>query len=418
MYKKTQSGFTIVELSVVLIISLIVSYLYFVAEVEKNRDGDAINLGQNMLTAANSVNSTLGEYYGNFVGATAGVQLQITPSNGLPLVTIADPSKPTVTELKQLGFFPSNFSTKATNGGNIVVQVNKVPAGCTAPSCNIEAVVCIDKPIVKANNPAIVDAARLGLAIKAIGSDGGGSTIENPNQIAGLGGSWSVPNNVVAPNNRAGVLCARAGYGSSAFAAFFRIDGTHSMRADANIGGNSLINTKQLVTSLKAVDDACTDPGAISGGIVNGIEIAMVCRANKWKPQGGNYANAGDTCSPDGITATSLTTNEQLICKNGRYIKLVNVIAKNIEVSRLNVTDGQTVTKPTCDVGGTPDYTLVLNRTAVDVTVAPPYQSQYITTTDNGASWGIVLRLRSDTGSETSGNNYSLSALMKLECKY
>lgn len=122
--------------------------------------------------------------------------------------------------------------------------------------------------------------------------------------------------------------------------------------------------------------------------------------------------------TPEGGIATSLITDEQLVCKNGRYVKLVNLIAKNIEVGRLNVVDGQSVTKPICDVGGLPDYSLIMNKLSVDVTVLPPFQSQYLTTVDNGGSWNVVLKLRSDTGSEVSGNSYSLSAVMKLECKY
>lgn len=416
---KTQKGFGLIETSFALLLILAVAMQVFSQQLEDARDLTAINQGKGVVVVTNGLNASLGEFYGNWVASAPGSPMQITLSDGVTVVTIADPSKPTIAELKQLGYLPPNFSNVASNGGNYVVSVSKVPAACVAPACNLEALVCLDKPIRKMGNAGAIDTPRLGLAVKNMGPDAGGSVQENPNVISGLSGAWTVPNNLVAPANQTGILCMRAGYGSSAWAAFFRVDGSRWMRADANMGGNSVVNAKQLVTLLKTVNDICIDPGAISGGRdASGSEVTMVCRAGRWKVQTGVNGRPGDPCTPEGGIATSLTTDEQLVCKNGLYVKLVNLIAKNIEVGRLNVVDGQSVTKPSCDVGGLPDYSLTMNKLSVDVTVAPPHQSQYITTTDNGSSWNVLLRLRDDTGNEVSGNSYNLSAVMKLECKY
>lgn len=137
------------------------------------------------------MNASLGEFYGNWVASTPGSPMQITLSDGVTVVTIADSSKPTIAELKQLGYLPPNFSSLTTNGGNYVVSVSKVPAACVAPSCNLEALICIDKPIRMMGNTGVIDTPRLGLAVKNMGPDAGGSVQENPSVISGLGGAWT-----------------------------------------------------------------------------------------------------------------------------------------------------------------------------------------------------------------------------------
>lgn len=413
-----QRGFGLIETSLAILLIMSIAIQAFSRQMEEARDLAVINQGKSVASIAANLNNTLGEFYGAWVGSLPGVSMPITLSDGT-IVDIADPAKPTIAELTKLGYFPKNFQSTAFNGGGYSILVNKVPENCVTPSCNLEAFVCLEKPIRKAGNVGHIDFSRLGLAVKTMGPDAGGSMPEHPDVISGLGGKWVIPNNVSSPANQAGILCMRAGYGSSAWAAFFRIDGSRWMKADANMGGNSVVNAKQLVTILKAIDQPCDAPGAIAGGKdSSGSEVSMICRAGKWKVQTGNMGNPGDPCSPDGSRATSNATGEDLVCKKGRYVRLVNLIPQNIQVGRINVVDGQNVPKPSCDVGGLPDYLLTINKVAVDVTVAPPYQAQYVTTIDNGASWTVVLRVRTDTGSERSGNVYSLSAIMNLECKY
>ena len=416
---KKDKGFALLETLLALALLMAVSLQLFSQQLEDGLDLTAVNQGKAMATAASSLNSTLGQYYGAWLNATPGTPMTVTLADGVTTATVADPSHPTILELSKLGFFPSNFSSTAYNNANYVVSITKVPAGCVTPNCNLDAYICLDKPILTSGDVGKLDGARLGLAVKTVGPDAGGSSLLNPMTISGLGGKWSIPNTIVSPPNQAGIMCVRAGFGSSAWAAFFRVDGTRWMTADANMGGNSVVNAKQLVTILKNEDDVCTDPGAISGGKdASGSEVSMICRAGKWKTQNGITANPGDACSPDGIRATSIAGGIELVCKNGKYVQLISLISKNVEVSRLLVADGQTVTKPACDVGGVPDYTAIINKLSVDVALNPPMQSQYITTVDNGNSWSVVLRLRANDGSEVSGNSYNLSAVMHLECKY
>jgi hypothetical protein len=92
-------------------------------------------------------------------------------------------------------------------------------------------------------------------------------------------------------------------------------------------------------------------------------------------------------------------------------------MAQNILKSRVTVKDLDVVAKPTCDTGFSPDRLITLTQIATDVSVAPPKQGMYATTIDQGASWQVIIRLRTDTGTESSGNVYNVTAVMNLECK-
>jgi type II secretory pathway pseudopilin PulG len=412
-----QRGFGLIETLFAIILIMAITMSVFSQQLSEARDDSVKATGKGLTSVAYSLNDVLGEFYGKWISATPGSPLTFTLSDGTTEISIADSSRPTIAELLPTGYFPQNFTGTAGNGGKYVFSIKKVPAGCVSPSCNLEALVCIDRPILKDGGVG-VDSPRLGLAVTAIGQDGGAATIDSPAQISGKNGSWSAANDVVSPSNRAGILCMRAGYASSAWSAFFRIDGTRWMRADANMGGNSIVNAKQLVTILKPLDSACTDPGAIAAGRdTKNSEVSMVCRNGKWSANTGVTGIAGEPCTPEGSDATVISTGEKLFCKHGIYVRMQSLLGTQI-VQKVNVIDGQRVPKPACDAGGLPDYTLVMNKATVDVTKIPPYQSSYVSTQDAGSDWLVIIRVRNDSSGELSGNTYAMSALMVLECKY
>lgn len=192
-----------------------------------------------------------------------------------------------------------------------------------------------------------------------------------------------------------------------------------------NTSGDGLVICNNLVWEI--VGNVVT--GITAGGAcavnnafgTNATGLAFVCNGAFWTSLS-NYANLRDVCAPTGRTATSSATNEQLVCRNGQYIKLASLLAKNVQVgSHLVVQDGTIVPKPACDLGGTANYTLTMTQSAVDVSTAPPYQMTYVTAQNNGASWTILMRLKrsaADGGGEASANAYGLTAVMTLECTY
>lgn len=418
---RRQRGFALIQVALALaLFSAAVTYeMYRQYQLRLDRESEVV--GQGIGKLRNVLEFALVRDADKYMSAADGSGVNITINKGTPsesIVGIANWNSPSIAEIANLnvGLAPG-FNAKAPNGGNYRISFTKSPAGCAPANCNLEGLVWVDKAIMGEGNAS--DSARAGIALRAIGIDGARSTVTTPGTFTGWRGGWSVPN----PTGVPGIIAGRFGYGSSSWAAFFRLDGSRALSGDADFGGNSLKNAKQLLTVAKTVGDACSDLGALAGGVVAGKGTAMVCKDNTWQPAGGKTAIAGSGCAPEGTIATSQSSDESLVCKKGndgvlRYVRLVNLIAKNVEVSRLNVVDGQVVIKPICDAGGVPDYSFNMNRTTVDVSVSPPKQAQYVTTVDNGASWSVVLRLRADNGAEASGNAYSLSALMHLECKY
>ena len=96
----------------------------------------------------------------------------------------------------------------------------------------------------------------------------------------------------------------------------------------------------------------------------------------------------------------------------------MNLIAKSVEVSRQLIVDGNTITKPACDTGGTASYSFQMTQTVVDVSVVPPRQALYVAAVDNGPSWSVKIRLKDNSGGDFSASPYNVSAVMKLECSY
>lgn len=412
------AGFMLLEMTLALLIFSALMGIQMRKDFNDLLDLKAKNVAKNIVTLQSALNDTLGTHYSEFNNLPTGVAPIVLVGAGANNsdVTIADAWRPTIANLVALGKLPATFSAKSAAGGSYKIQLQSIPVGCIAPACNIEGIIVIDSPFMI---NGVVDETRAGLAVRNIGSDGAKTSLENKSTLSGLNGQWAIPLPPTVAPARA-LVGVRVGYSSAVWGQFFRKDGSVAMTGNANFGGYGLGNVKQILSTLKAVDDPClpAENGSIASGVINGNGTVMVCKNSQWKMSGSVTAVAGSVCSPDGSTATSSTTNEQLVCKNGKFVKLVNLIAKNVEVSRLLVTDGSVVNKPVCDVGGVPDYSFNMNQTAIDVTVAPPLQAQRITTTDLGGAWNVVLVLRTDTGTEVSGNNYSLSAVMHLECKY
>ncbi|MCC7684709.1 hypothetical protein [Janthinobacterium sp. FW305-128] len=413
-------GFTLFQVTLALAASSLALTYEINRNIESGRDKSYTLFGQSVGTLQNSANAALSKYYGSFINApdvSAAIEINLAPDGTAPrIVNIADWRHPTISDLRNLEIgLPPNFKNIAPNGGRYRIELNKSPVGCTPNNCNIEGLVWVDKPITVGG---LVDNDRAAIAVESIGADGGrsvaGTSIQEANTIYGWKGRWNVANPV---SNAGAIVAARIGYGANAFAPYFRIDGTKQMAADGNFGGHSLVNAKQVLTVMKTVDAVCEDEGAIAGGIISGKGAALVCSGSKWQAAGTKTDNVGAACSPEGKTANS-PDGQTLVCKNGNYVKLSKLIGNSLEMSRRVVRDGDLVVKPNCEYPSQADFSFDMVSTAVDFTKNPPMAAQYIRAEDYGSSWGVLLRLRADDGSEVSGNAYSLAAMMHIECRY
>jgi hypothetical protein len=389
-------------------------------------------------------------------------------SVGGAVTGVANALEPTVAELVAKGYLPAGTSSVSPIG--LQFRTVLATANCPGLSCSVSGFARSTTGYTDGTGAVRID--RLATVVNTIGIDGAMSLPESPGLLTFQGGATTAN----PAGNVAGTVAIRVGSNSGIAALlsqFYRLDGTTPLAGTMNANSNDISNIKNLgvtgtatianitvsgdatLSSTATPGAACTAAQAgvvrrnanlgglvvcgsnvwqIVGNSVSGIAdggacttsgqlgtsetgIGYVCNGSIWTLAQTNAA-AGDVCAPNGRAATSTSTRELLICTKGAYVKFANLVAKNVEISRQLVSDGTTVTKPTCDTGGTAAYSFHLTQTVVDVGVVPPRQALYVTATDNGTTWTVKIRLKDNNGGDFSATPYTISATMKLECSY
>jgi hypothetical protein len=456
MRPQRAGGFSMIEFSLVLAISAIILTKQFSDIIAAVDEGNSIATAKYLEKLQGGVNNYWNEN---------DVALK-TPSN--TITGFVDPLKPTINELIAKGYLELGFSVRSPLGltfQNAFVRTGTCPGGS---DCKVGGFAYSTAGYRDGEGRVRTDI--LTTAVSKIGPDAGMSLAETPSLLTAMGGG-TVANPAGAV---AGTLAIRIGAGSGLLpllSQYYKLDGSKSLAGAMNANNNDINQVRNLlVTATTSTADlavqgdtkmaatgvpgvACTTDTAVRrnvsgaglvicssgawqlvGNAVAGIAdgaacsspgqlgssstgISFVCNGSYWTTLNVT-ANAGDSCAPAGKTATSILNREQLVCKNGTFVRLVNLIAKNIEVSRVLVTDTSVINKPNCDTGGTAAYSFQMSQTVVDVSVVPPRQAMYIAAIDNGPSWSVKIKLKDNSGGEFSANAYSISAVMKLECAY
>jgi len=444
------------ELAFTLIIGTILLATQMSQVIQTIEQTNSINTGKYLLTLQGGVNKFVAD--------------NITAlKNGAAITGFANPLQPQISELIAANDLPAGFATASPL--NIAFKTVMTKTG-TCPSgndCLISGWAYSTQPYADVDGSVRTDV--LTYAVGTIGTDAGMAFAATPNMLT-LQGGTSVAN---PAGSVAGTLGIRVGSGSGLLpllSQYYALDGSRALTGPMNANGNDInsVGNLQVTNNIDtnninvngaatfsgasgAPGAACTSNGAFTkatngtalvvcsgnvwqlvGNAVSGVSdgqacsaagqlgtdatgISYVCNGSYWTSMNAT-ANAGDSCAPAGRMAAAINNREQLVCKNGSYVRLVNLIAKSVEVSRQLVTDGTIVSKPSCDVGGTPAYSFQLTQTVVDVSVTPPRQAMYTAAVDNGASWTVQIRLKDNGGNDYSANAYAISAVFKLECSY
>ncbi|WP_432262846.1 hypothetical protein [Cupriavidus sp. TMH.W2] len=228
--RQRQWGYMLLDTSLALLVGTTAAVAGIAYTIDKRAEDQARAQGLAMVTLQGAVNQYLTDHFGELV----------KPGGG-SVPGVASPLSPTVTELRAVGALKDPFSGLAYNGGNYRVLISTFPAGCVAPACNLDGLVWIDRPVVDWRNN--VDFPRLGVAVRTIGADGAMSTSANPATLLGMQGKWNTANPGGA---QAGILGARTGYNSAAYAQFYRRDGSLPMTSDVAAGGYNINNAKAV----------------------------------------------------------------------------------------------------------------------------------------------------------------------------
>lgn len=458
--RTVMAGYLMIELALFLVVTTIIAAAQVSKIQEALENALAEGTGQYMVELQSAVNRYQSENDEKL-------------KTGAAITGFTVPLRPTINELITAKYLPAGFGPVSPLGLTFVNVLT--PDGCPGVSCVVNGVTYSTTGYRDVGN--IVRSDLLGIAVAKIGIDGGQSMADTPGLITGYASSYSIPNPSGAT---VGILAIRTGANSglnSLLSQFYKLDGSRKLTGTMDANSNDIRNIKDLLSTgvltmndgvvngsvmlngSSAAGSACVagDTGKIKksatgdglvicnsglweqvGSAVSGISagaacstlnllgtsatgVAFICNGSFWTSLS-KFASAGDACAPSGTTATSSATNEELVCRNGQFVRMSSLLPKNVQVgAHFSVRDGDVVNKPTCDVGGIPNYSLALSQSGVDVSIAPPYQATYVAAVNNGASWTILLRLKrspADGGGEVSGTPYGLSAVMTLECTY
>ena len=449
-------GIFLIDLALALVVSTILLISQMSAVSEAVNDSLATATGQYMVALQAGVN--------NYVNAN-----ETAIQSGTAIAGFGNSLQPTIPELLSANYLPLGFSNTSPLGLSFVNKL-KLIGTCPGSNCSVSGLSVSTIPYQDATG--VIRNDLLAVAVAKIGNDGSQSMAGSGGKMTGYGGGYSLP--ASSFNTVDGIIGIRIGDNSglnSLLSQYYKVDGSRVLTGPMNANNQNINNVNTLqasniqastsvsISGTATPGSACalTDSSKLMtssngdglvicnnslwelvGNAVSGITpggacsvnnqfgtdatgVGYVCNGIFWSSLS-NYANPGDACAPKGKVAISKATLEQLVCMNGQYIKMSSLIPSNVSVSNhLIVSDGMVVNKPNCDSGGTPNYSLTLVQTSVDVSIAPPFQSTYVAAQNNGPSWTILLRLKkaaADGGGEVSGNGYGLSAVMTLECSY
>ena len=261
-YRKTQSGFTLLEMGVVMIIMGILATLTLMKKYDDFRD----NIGKIGGGQVLKVSAALGQYQVNYYSQLV---------NNTAIAGVANIYAPTIAELSALNLLPGGFQNQNALGGQYITQVSRVPAACVPPACDLSSLVWLDTPVRRPSTGGI-DGAVLGTAATEIGDDAAYSRTDVPGTLQG--NNWNVAN---PQGNVAGILGARNGFGSSGWGRFLPRDGSLPMTGTLDLGANSLIG---LVSATSG--NACATVGALARDAAGAV---LSCQGGVWSQQGSAY---------------------------------------------------------------------------------------------------------------------------------
>lgn len=411
---RTDRGFMLVGVALLLLVLSIVS----VGAARKQLDAARAATGHSIGQGLSRVNKALDTYMAKYGGRLA---------SGLSIAGVVDPYSPTVAELRALGVIVEAVNEVPAQGGRYVTRVMRLPAGCAPDDCNLASQVWLRDPILDPESGR-VDSRKLGAAIASLGGDGGFSTIGNPGTIR-FGNGWSIANPDAGA--RPGIVVAVAGYGSSAWGAFVRINDTRDpdLRGDLTVAGdvsgntvtsNTFVSNGDLIMNGAAAQNtSCSTPFATRRNSTTNAGH-VICYGGLWLPIGTAVANVaqGTPCGVAGQTATN-GANQEFICKNGFYVSILSLLPKNVEIARYVVGDNNvSVPKPACASGGSPSFSFEARTIGADFSQAPPFTAVRYSADDYGWAWVPRILLVNMNGALQSGNVLGLQGVFKAECFY
>lgn len=260
--RKNLTGFTLVELVLVISVGLMMSFFAFQQMVQKQDDKTAESVGQQLKKIGESVNSYIVTRYeplsslSNSTGSTSdpGPRTCSTATNSCTI---------TIQTLINEGMLPNSYSNTNLFSSPYTIILKR---SGTAPYYNINGLVTTNNAWIGAGNKIRYDL--LGKAMQEAGVDSGVSR-DNSTMVNGFKGTWQQLSTNFSNINKQGQLAYQVGYGAFSYSIYLRRDGTLPMTGSLNMNGND-INAAKNIT---ATGNADVTGNITAGGIVKGQAI-------------------------------------------------------------------------------------------------------------------------------------------------
>lgn len=219
---------------------------------------------------------------------------------------------------------------------------------------------------------------------------------------------------------------------------FLRTDGTNQMRANLNLGGNDLINGRDLQARTATLTDGVTanrvslrpgSAGASLGGACTSGALAtdsngqlLACQYGRWFPAGTQVVTAlNQPCSRPGAYGELITDGTGMICQGGAWIPIQSRMGGIVTVASYVASHGSSIPKPNCSaIGASPRIYLTPKAwypNDVSLSYVPPSS---IALTVDGTPWNVYAQ---DTGANwsvylASSGNKGGSILVTTACSF
>lgn len=239
-----QSGFSLLEVMLAVTVAIALGSMQLSQIRRDTEESQGRAVGEQLRIVGSALNTYIAMQYSYLVAGTS------VPGAG----TADDPGGRTCTPVGSgfdctltrsaligLGLVPPSFSGQNAYGSEYEYFIQVRGA---APNWQVSGIVRTVNPYVVGG---MVRYDLIGTAMYAAGADSG-VVRSNVNTIQGLNGTWQT-NAGDYPPGQLGQLVYRAGYGTSGFASYVRLDGTTPMSGDLNLGGNDLYGAANITAS-------------------------------------------------------------------------------------------------------------------------------------------------------------------------
>ncbi|AUQ25133.1 shufflon system plasmid conjugative transfer pilus tip adhesin PilV [Dickeya zeae] len=267
MKKQNKTGFSLLELILVLGVGTTVTFMKFQDMKNEQETVVAKAVGEQIKQMGEAVNGYINIRYDKLSTLTSSTNQSSDPG---PRTCSGSVCEITYQTLVNEGLLPSSFSGVNAQKSSYKIFLRR--------SGNVPNYI-INGLITTTNVWADGGKVRydlLGKAMQAAGIDSG--MTKTTTAASGYGGQWSELSTDYSNITAAGLLAYRVGYDSSMYSVYLRRDGTLPMTGDLNMGGNSINNAKDLngTGNLTMGGSASVGSNVSAGGVIatNGLSVS------------------------------------------------------------------------------------------------------------------------------------------------